>query len=634
MGIVMKIFALFGLLFHLTTFSERSLANGSFGSYTIQSMRTSQYISAEYTWMRSNNGILTGKDIAGPWETFQFIRMSESRYCIYSFAHDLFVSAQPSGAFEYRNECLLWEIFEVKQDTGLFGQGFTLQTHFGKYIAFKNGKIDSVDHDEREVFRINSLISINPEYIEINIVRSFDLQPIIQAIPSLNLTFNEDEDKVTYNESDPIEGISNVDAVQSTYYSNGDQHHNFYQSSPISNSELNDHGNVNPTSEPDSESNSNDSDSNNTSDSEIGGYGGDNEDDYTDRTGSTVTAASRYNDNVLRGYESSPDHVQASNNIPKPSIPGLNGETITPSDATNFINEAKNYVEQKATGAQLEVRRDFIFGAEIFNDLANEARTDGRLAEANDKMKIALVLAKGAISFATDIAPGIGLAKDLARLATPYDTDPFTGAPQDDLDKAFILAAIAFPSFIAKPAKQIFDKFARPALKGMIKGTPQSIKTSYDNLVNSIRSLFKKHTPIGNLIIPIRKGKSSTETLVNSTGRAVKGNPKVAIESAKKITDRLSPGKIKTYLSNVDQVPRETLIKDMESIGLKLKGGSPDGRFMEFIDHKGRVRAKIHPPDGVTTTNHLHIYDSNGNSLNKVLEPVKKTSPDAHVPIQ
>ena len=58
--------------------------------------------------------------------------------------------------------------------------------------------------------------------------------------------------------------------------------------------------------------------------------------------------------------------------------------------------------------------------------------------------------------------------------------------------------------------------------------------------------------------------------------------------SAKEITSKLSPGKIKTYLSNVDQVPRATLVKDMESIGLKLKGkGSPDGKFMEFIDHKG-----------------------------------------------
>jgi hypothetical protein len=107
------------------------------------------------------------------------------------------------------------------------------------------------------------------------------------------------------------------------------------------------------------------------------------------------------------------------------------------------------------------------------------------------------------------------------------------------------------------------------------------------------------------------------------------------VDAAKKITSKLSPGKIKGYLTNVDQVPRESLIKDMESIGLKLKGqGSPDGRFMEFVDHQGRVRAKIHPPDGVTTTNHLHIYDSEGNSLNKVLEIVSKTSSDAHIPIQ
>jgi len=28
---------------------------------------------------------------------------------------------------------------------------------------------------------------------------------------------------------------------------------------------------------------------------------------------------------------------------------------------------------------------------------------------------------------------------------------------------------------------------------------------------------------------------------------------------------------------------------------------------MEFVDDAGRVRAKIHPPDQVTPTNHLHI---------------------------
>lgn len=109
----------------------------------------------------------------------------------------------------------------------------------------------------------------------------------------------------------------------------------------------------------------------------------------------------------------------------------------------------------------------------------------------------------------------------------------------------------------------------------------------------------------------------------------------VTVKSVTELTSKLTPGKIKRYMANVNSVPRQTLIKDMESIGLKLKGkGSPDGKFMEFIDHKGRVRAKIHPPDGVTTTNHLHIYDSNGKSLNKVLEAVKKTSPDAHMPIQ
>jgi hypothetical protein len=79
----------------------------------------------------------------------------------------------------------------------------------------------------------------------------------------------------------------------------------------------------------------------------------------------------------------------------------------------------------------------------------------------------------------------------------------------------------------------------------------------------------------------------------------------------------------------------------MESIGLKVKGQSPDGKFMEFIDSQGRVRAKIHPPetpkphtvDTAVKYPHLHIYDSNGNSLNKMLNIVSNKTIDAHIPI-
>jgi hypothetical protein len=79
---------------------------------------------------------------------------------------------------------------------------------------------------------------------------------------------------------------------------------------------------------------------------------------------------------------------------------------------------------------------------------------------------------------------------------------------------------------------------------------------------------------------------------------------------------------------------RGELIKDLEKIGLKLKGQSPDESFMEFVDCTGVTRAKIHPPDQVTITDHLYLYDSGGNPLDINLKPVAVNSADAHIPIQ
>jgi hypothetical protein len=45
----------------------------------------------------------------------------------------------------------------------------------------------------------------------------------------------------------------------------------------------------------------------------------------------------------------------------------------------------------------------------------------------------------------------------------------------------------------------------------------------------------------------------------------------------------------------------------MDAAGLKLKGSSPDGKFMEFIDGSGNVLLKIHSPDKVTRYDHAHI---------------------------
>jgi hypothetical protein len=79
---------------------------------------------------------------------------------------------------------------------------------------------------------------------------------------------------------------------------------------------------------------------------------------------------------------------------------------------------------------------------------------------------------------------------------------------------------------------------------------------------------------------------------------------------------------------------RPELIADLEKAGLKIKGQSPDGRFMEFVDDCGRVRAKIHPPDKATPTHHLHLYDEAGNPLDVALNPVLPTSPAAHIPVK
>ena len=90
---------------------------------------------------------------------------------------------------------------------------------------------------------------------------------------------------------------------------------------------------------------------------------------------------------------------------------------------------------------------------------------------------------------------------------------------------------------------------------------------------------------------------------------------------------------IKSYLDKVDSIPKDKLVSDMEKIGLTIKGQSPDGRFVEFTDKKGNVRAKIHPPDKVTRYHHLHLYGRKHESLSKDVESVDPRSPEAHIKI-
>lgn len=53
---------------------------------------------------------------------------------------------------------------------------------------------------------------------------------------------------------------------------------------------------------------------------------------------------------------------------------------------------------------------------------------------------------------------------------------------------------------------------------------------------------------------------------------------------------------------------------------------------MAFKDRFGNTRIKIHPADRVTKYEHLHLYNKAGDSLNKSLQIVEKTSIEAHIP--
>ena len=85
--------------------------------------------------------------------------------------------------------------------------------------------------------------------------------------------------------------------------------------------------------------------------------------------------------------------------------------------------------------------------------------------------------------------------------------------------------------------------------------------------------------------------------------------------------------------SSLNKISKKLLIKKMKSSGFSIKGKSPDGKFLEFIDKEGRLRAKIHPPDKITKYNHLHLYDECGNSLNSKLKKVSSRSIEAHIEI-
>jgi len=54
--------------------------------------------------------------------------------------------------------------------------------------------------------------------------------------------------------------------------------------------------------------------------------------------------------------------------------------------------------------------------------------------------------------------------------------------------------------------------------------------------------------------------------------------------------------------------------------------------FVHIKDEVGKMRIRIDPPDKVTQYPHVHIYDNNGNLLDKTGNVVDRKSPDGHIP--
>jgi RHS repeat-associated protein len=85
-------------------------------------------------------------------------------------------------------------------------------------------------------------------------------------------------------------------------------------------------------------------------------------------------------------------------------------------------------------------------------------------------------------------------------------------------------------------------------------------------------------------------------------------------------------------LPSMDRAAIELFIEE-NMPAISKKGQSPDGSRMHWQDANGKTRIRIDPPDAQTKYDHIHLYDSEGNSLNTNGEIVPYTSEEAHIPI-
>ena len=148
---------------------------------------------------------------------------------------------------------------------------------------------------------------------------------------------------------------------------------------------------------------------------------------------------------------------------------------------------------------------------------------------------------------------------------------------------------------------------------------------------NLSRTLLPTRNAVGSPVV--RMWDNTKQKLRFNVGG--KGNAGAASGTSRKsLGDGLTKQKLNNYLEKVHEVPRNQLIKDLESLGLRLEGQSPDGLFKTFVDKSSQIRVKIHPPDAKSNYSHIHIYDKHGNSLTPTLESAPKNASEVHIEVK
>jgi hypothetical protein len=188
-------------------------------------------------------------------------------------------------------------------------------------------------------------------------------------------------------------------------------------------------------------------------------------------------------------------------------------------------------------------------------------------------------------------------------------------------------------------ARQSITPLDTPVLVFTKSPISQVNKAASRIVVNGDTRLPMTHSSVNPAIKP-PKPTVISEARLSDVGKVSSPNVRVTRYASQQARSSLghTRAELKSYLKNINSVPREQLIKDLNSIGLKYIGGSGDGKYCKFMHPERGFSVRIddvHPPkrNNGCKYQHIHLFDKHGNSLNADLKGVPPSSPDAHIKI-